>query len=242
MSKLMLDYDGDAAVSEEGGIVYRFPEIRKTASEGPQAEPSPAWARAKPLEPLTGNPFGVNVAIVAINGFNLFMASWVLQNGMTLERAAHLFDRIPRPIVSTGTPIALGVVPLVFSALLFVVPAVRGALRPWKAKAAARERGRLAVLRTVIERIRAKEPVTDQAVAQAWMAATGREPTAKSLNRQLVALGGDIAVEPEGQTRWRFADFETEAAAVEAEREAASDEEARLGKVVFATDKASGLN
>jgi hypothetical protein len=237
MAKLMLDYDGDVGVSEEGGIVYRFPEIRKTASEGPQPEPSPAWARSKPLEPLTGNPGGVNAAIIAINGFNLLMAWWCIDNSMTIERLVHLFDRIPRPFVAGGIPIALGVIPLVFSALLFIVPAVRGALRPSRARAAARERGRLAVLRTVIERVSAKQPVTDQAVAQAWAAASGSAAPAKSLDRQLVALGGDVAIEPEGQTRWRFADFETEAAAVAAEREAAADDEARVGKVVFATDE-----
>jgi hypothetical protein len=45
-----------------------------------------------------------------------------------------------------------------------------------------------------------------------------------------------VEIQPEGQTRWRFADFETEAAAVAAEREAAADDEARIGKVVFASD------
>ena len=237
MAKLMLDYDGDVAVSDDGGIVYRFPEIRKTASEGPAAEPSPVWARSKPLEPLTGNPGGVNFAIVAINTFNLLMAWWCIENSMTLERASHLFDRIPRPFVDTGAPIALGGVPLIFSALLFIVPAVRGLLRPWRARAFARERGRLAVLRAVLERVRAKAPVTDRVVADAWMAATGSAAPPKSLDRQLVALGGDVAIEPEGQTRWRFADFETEAAAVAAEREAAADDEARIGKVVFASDE-----
>jgi hypothetical protein len=42
-----------------------------------------------------------------------------------------------------------------------------------------------------------------------------------------------VSIEPTGNTRWRFADLETEAAAVAAEREAAPDEEARLGKVIF---------
>ena len=46
-----------------------------------------------------------------------------------------------------------------------------------------------------------------------------------------------MAIEESGATHWRFADLETEAAAVEAEREAASDAEAKLGKVVFATDE-----
>ncbi|MDP9034785.1 MAG: hypothetical protein M3O50_08240, partial [Myxococcota bacterium] len=58
----------------------------------------------------------------------------------------------------------------------------------------------------------------------------------KRLGRELVALGGDVAIDPGGQTRWRFVDLETEAAAVEAERQAAADQEATLGKVVYATD------
>ena len=59
----------------------------------------------------------------------------------------------------------------------------------------------------------------------------------KRVDRELVALGGDVAIEPSGATRWRFADLETEAQAVAAERQAASDEEARLGEVVYATDE-----
>jgi hypothetical protein len=242
MAKLMLDYDGDVAVSEEGGIVYRFPEIRKTASEAEEKEPAPAWTRSKPLEPFTGNSFGTNFAISALNSFNLLMGLWSIENGMTLERVAHLFDRVHRGvqvIVDSGTPIALGVVPLIFSTLLFVVPAVRALARPGRKRAAARERGRLAVLRVVLERIRAKQPVNDRAVSEAWRAATGSSIESKRVNRELVALGGDVAIAPDGQTRWRFADLETEASAVEAEREAAAEDEAKLGKVVFATDERS---
>jgi hypothetical protein len=240
MAKLMLDYDGDVGVSEDGGIVYRFPAVRKTADDSAAPpEPSPAWApaRAKPLPPLTGNSTGANVAIAALNAFNLAMGAWAIENNMTLDRVSHLFDRVPHAIVDTGTPIALGVVPLVFSTLLFVLPLVRAAARPLKVRRATEEKGRLAVLREVLERVRAKQPVTDDTAAQAWRRATGQEPPAKRLDRELVALGGDVAIEPSGGARWRFADLETEAAAVAAEREAASDEEARLGDVVYASDE-----
>jgi hypothetical protein len=91
----------------------------------------------------------------------------------------------------------------------------------------------------VLERIRAKQPVNDRAVSEAWRAATGSSIESKRVNRELVALGGDVAIAPDGQTRWRFADLETEASAVEAEREAAAEDEAHLGKVVFATDERS---
>lgn len=237
MAKLMLDYDGDVAVSEDGGIVYRFPEIRKTASEERTAEPPPAWTRQKPLEPLTGNSGATNFGIIALNTFNLLMGGWAIENGLTIERVSHLFDRVPYYVHDTGIPIVLGVIPVVFSLFLFAVPAIRAFLRPRRVQQDAEERGRLAVLRTVLERIHAKQPVTDRVVADAWQKAAGRPPSPKRIDRELIALGGDVAIEPEGQTRWRFADLETEASAVEAEREAAAEEEARVGEVVYATDR-----
>jgi hypothetical protein len=236
MARLMLDYDGDVDVSDDGGIVYRFAAIRKTASETTEREPSPAWTRIKPLAPLTGNPAGANFAIAAINAFNLFMGLWGIENNMTLERAIHLFDRVPHHVVDTGTPIVLGIVPLVFSALLFLLPLGRALVRPARAKAA-EEKGRLAVLHEVLDRVRVKQPVTDAGVAEAWKKATGEAPPGKRLDRELVALGGDVAIEESGATKWRFAELETEAAAVEAEREAAAEDEARLGAVVYATDE-----
>jgi hypothetical protein len=238
MAKLMLDYDGDVGVSEEGGIFYSFPAVRKTAeAASATAEPSPAWSRVKPLPPLTGNSTGANVAVAGLNAFNLFMGGWAIANGLTLERVSHLFDRVPHPFVDTGLPIALGVVPLAFSALLFLLPLGRALARPLKLRAAEEEKARLAVLREVLDRVRAKQPVTDEGVAAAWRRATGSDPPPKRVDRELVELGGDVAVDPEGGTRWRFADLETEAAAVAAEREAASEEEARLGKIVYATDE-----
>jgi hypothetical protein len=240
MARLMLDYEGDVAVSEDGGIFYTFQALRKTATEGPEREPAPAWSRVKPLPPFTGNGLGANLAVGGINLFNLLMGGWAIEHGMTIERVVHLFDRVPlrHPIVDTGMPIALGLVPLVFSAFIFLVPIARAIARPARARAAREEKGRLAVVREVLEGVKAKRPVTDATAAQAWTGATGQAPGSKRLDRELVALGGDVAIEDSGATRWRFVDLETEAAAVEAEREAAAEDEARLGEIVYATDAA----
>jgi hypothetical protein len=237
MARLMLDYEGDVSVSEDGGIFYTFAALRRTAAEESQREPPPAWTQSRPVPPLTGNGIGANVAIGAINLFNLLMGGWAIEHDMTIERVWHLFDRVPYHVMGTGLPIALGIVPLVFSALLFLLPLGRALARPARIREAADERGRLAVLREVLEGVRDKKPVTDAATAQAWEKAAGRAPDGKQLDRELVALGGDVAIEDSGATRWRFPELETEAAAVEAEREAADDEEARLGEIVYATDE-----
>ncbi len=204
MARLMLDYEGDVGVSDDGGIFYAFPAMRKTASE---AEPSrrsssppstpAAWdSLPKPLPPLTGNSVGANFAIAALNGFNFLMGFWAIGNGLTIERVSHLFDRVPPPVVDTGLPIALGVVPLLlFSALLFLVPVGRALVRPLRQRQQTEERGRLAVLRAVLERVRGKQPVTDGVVAEAWRSAAGRPAEPKRLDRALVALGGDVDIE-----------------------------------------------
>ena len=92
--------------------------------------------------------------------------------------------------------------------------------------------------REVLARAPKKEPVPDEVLRNAYRVATGIEPSSKEITRRVVDLGGDVDVGPEGEVRYRFADLEAEAEALEDERAHASEGEARLGKVVFASDDA----
>ena len=74
------------------------------------------------------------------------------------------------------------------------------------------------------------------ALRRAYREASGIEPSSAEITRRVVELGGDVDVGPEGQVRYRFAELEAEAEALEAERAQASDAEARIGKIVFASD------
>jgi hypothetical protein len=237
MARLMVDYDGDVSVSTEGGITYQFEALRKTAQEATEASPEPAWNRTPQLPPLTGNEGGTNFLIVLLNGFNLVMSLVALGNDLTIHNLLELFQPPRLQHFTPGVPIALGIVPLVFSAALFLIPIVRAALRPSKAKKIAKERGRLALLRVVLNKIGEKQPITEPALVTAYRKASGLDPDDKELTRELVRLGGDVQIEPEGGVRYRFADLETEAAALEAEREAAAEDEKRPGKVVFSSDE-----
>lgn len=240
MSRLMLDYDGSVEVSDEGGIFYRFESIRKTVAQ-PAAEPrpAPAWARLEKLMPLTGNEVGTNLLIVALNGFNMIMSFYALSTGMTFEKIAMMLSRVPAdrglPLPDTGTAIALGVVPLVFSIALFALPIARTLYRPIKERKVARENGRRALLREVLTGIDKRE-ITDASLQSAWKSAAGLPPDPREITREVVALGGDVEIQDDGRVRYRFPDLEAEAAALRAEREAASEEEARVGKVVFSSE------
>lgn len=255
MARLMLDYDGDVDVSEGGGIVYRFEALRLTTREAPPPAPPPAWATLKALPGLTGNTVGSNILIGLLNSFNLAMAAFSLQANLTFGRIANIFAMIRTPeevlpLPYDGVPIVLGVIPLVFSIALFLFPLARALGRSQRAAAVARENGRLGVLREVLERTREGAQVSEAALKRAWTAAAGSEPSDRELTRAVVALGGDVdlrdeanelvrvapGAEPESPVRYRFVDLEAEAEALEAERLAAKDDEAKLGKIAFATD------
>jgi hypothetical protein len=247
MARLMLDYAGEVEVSEEGGITYTFAELRKSADEHPGVRPPAIWTKSLRLPPLTGNDGGANFLVSALNAFNLLMSSVAFSANLTLARINQLFftphpRNIPFiPIPYDGIPIALGLVPLVFSLLIFALPIGRAIVRPIRARAVAKENGRRQVLREVVTRIEAHEEVPEKALADAWTKATGSPPDDKELTRIVTALGGDVdleANERDGQpgVRYRFVDLETEASALEEERQAATDAEVHLAPVVFRSD------
>jgi hypothetical protein len=241
MARLMLDHDGTVEVAEQGGIVYRFEALRRSA-DGSVQRGRAAWLDKKTLPPLTGNSAGANIGIGLLNAFNLFASAAAFAGGLTVSNVALLlFTRRARgepPLVlpEDGMPIALGVVPLVFSIAIFALPAARALLRARKERALAKENARLAILREVLTRAPKKEPVEDATLRNAYRIATGEEPTSKEITARVVDLGGDVEPGPNGELRYRFADLEAEAEALEEERELASESEKKLGKIVFASD------
>ena len=241
MSRLLLDYEGDVEVSEEGGIYYRFEALRKTVEEAPTSRPGPIWSLLKKLAPLTGNELGTNILIAGLNVFNLLMSWYVIGQHYTVDKLYWAYERMqqvhrlwPVQPPPESTAIALGVVPFVFSLALFAVPLARAAYRPFKERRIARENGRRAMLREILEHVGTGE-ITDEALRYAWKEAAGAEPESKELTREIVALGGDVDYE-DGKVRYRFPDFEAEARALASEREAAAESEAKVGEVVFSSE------
>jgi hypothetical protein len=240
MARLMLDHDGTVDVSEGGGIYYTFEALRRTATDEPVQRPRAAWLRMPQLPPLTGNPLGSNIAIAMLNGFNLLASAWAIKNNLTLSNLTLLFDRyhpVGFPLPADGLPLVLGAIPFVFSLVLFALPALRMLYRTRQQKKVNEEQARLAVLREVVTRSGRKQAIPDETLRSAVRVATGEEPSSKDITRRVVELGGDVDVGPEGEVRYRFADLETEAEALEEERERATEREARLGRIVFASDE-----
>ena len=239
MAKLMVNYEGEVNVSEAGGITYTFASLRRTALEEPVVPPPAAWEKKRALAPFTGNDAGANALIVALNAFNGLMALWAIDAGLTIDKLPLLFGKVPLAALPySGTPILLGVVPLVMSLALLLLPVGRALARPRRVRAVERENARLSLLRAILGRIESKKPVTGRALTEAWKSATGREPPSEELTREVVALGGDVSLDESAEdVRYRFVNLETEAMALEEERATADQEEKRVGNVEFASDR-----
>lgn len=248
MARLMLDYEGEVEVSDDGGIFYKFPALRKTAQQAAfDRAPPPVWNEKVTAPPITGNDGGSNFLIAGLNAFNLLMSLVALQTNLTVDRLMHIFETarstVPvMPLPYDGVPLALGVIPFVFSTLLFAMPVYRWATAASRDKKAAEENARRAILKTVLESQKAAADgtvqggVTEGQLKKAWREATGTEPDEKKIREEVVALGGDIDLESVSngeRAQYRFRDLEAEVAALQKEREQASEAEKEVGAVVF---------
>jgi hypothetical protein len=245
--RLVADHEGEITVSDEGAILYEFPGLRATA-EARGAADLPIWKQLAVAPPLTGNSVAFNVLFSAINGFNLTMGSVALAQGWTIERLIDLAARVgvekPPPLPPPdGIPLALGLVPFLFSAALFAIPLVRALGRRATAARVARDNHLRLLLRHLLARPEdarrfrfARAELTDACTV------AGRRPTEAEVERAVRALGGSVDIAESGALVYTFDDLAREHAAVRAARALASPDEASPGRVLLSSaDEGHGL-
>lgn len=139
MSRLMLEYEGEPRVSDEGTLHFFFPELLKT-SLGPGR---PYELPLRETIPFTRNPPKTNHWIIGLNAFNLVFSAYFLGFGLQgFEAIQSGGDTLGLVYIITTALLAsvgnlslaaaefwvmgiLGVVPLVYSAFFFGIPLVR---------------------------------------------------------------------------------------------------------------------
>lgn len=264
--RLVVDYQGDIAVSEAGAITYSFVDLRTTVQGVPSrggAAPVGIWTQRVTLPPLTGNSAGSNLLFGLINGFNLVASGAVLANDLTLERLAAMFTRMATPDQvfaamplppADGIPLVLGAVPFAFSLALFALPLIRLLRRPAAAQEVARQNGWRAVLRQVLGK--ASDKASDQGsgnpagpmvysrddLSRAWEAASGRPATDADLEGAVRDLGGTVELREDGALVYQFDSLALELSELMAQRGRVSDEEALAGTIIFSSgDEGTGI-
>ncbi len=250
--RLVVDYEGDIAVSDAGAITYRFADLRTTTDRAATvAAPAPIWSQPAVLPPLTGNAAGSNLLFALINGFNLVASGFVIANDLTLERLTDLLTRMANPDPAfamlalppaDGVPLVLGVIPFAFSVALFALPLVRLIRRPAAAQRIARQNGWRAVLRQVLRDAPPSPGYKREELARAWQAASGRPATEAELDGAVRDLGGTIELGDDGTLLYKFDVVAGEMAELLAQRSRAHDDEAAAGPVVFSSaDAGTGI-
>jgi hypothetical protein len=155
------------------------------------------------------------VAISLFNGFNLLAPFWIVP-----AFEASLRTSFP------GQEFLLHDYPLAFSSLLFAVPLGRWLVERAREPGRRRRNARRSLLQAVLARRGQAAPVEELAPEPA---------AAEALSHNLVALGGDVVTDDNGQIRYAFPRIAEEIADIEKARTQASGRERDPGAIVFSS-------
>lgn len=206
LARLMVAHDGEAEATE-GGVVHTFPDLMVSAdAERADRRPAPAWRRLEPDLPVTGNSTGSNVAISLLNGFNLVAA---------LSAPFTIFPALG--ISGVAAWIGLSIFPAAFSASFFAIPLLRrfGVRRENRRR---RERNvRRALLGLIThaslggsEAGRISETEAIRTVREALGEKHGKPKRVRAaIDRFIAEFDGEVEVDSEGATYYRFPGFRT---------------------------------
>jgi hypothetical protein len=247
--RLVVDYEGDIQVSDDGAIVYVFKALRTTAGRREAlAAPKVAWSERRVVPPLTGNSASTNVVLSVLNGFNVIASGVAVAGGLTVERLFQVIEHArlvaalgpdaPPLVAGHGVPLLLGWVPLVFSAGLFLLPARRALRRRAEKAAIAAENGRRALMRLTLAEPGGVAELAPAVARRAWLETSGAkdsEAVTTQIEAAVRALGGEIDLDGAGAVVYVFQTEARERRALRALRAAAPAVEAAAGPVVFSS-------
>jgi hypothetical protein len=224
LTRLMIEYDGEVEVADDGTLMYVFNEVLPSALGPTPAKWTYAWDEPDQVAPLTGNTAGTNAVIGGFAGFNLLASmtigpAFLMRYGLSGNEVLNFFVTL---------------FPLIFSAIFFAVPALRWVKRQGALKKRERRQLTRALMREIWKQPgEARDPGELCALAAA---STGQPlPVCKKALDELVAdLDGDIDTDEEGRVRYRFPRLAEEQRAVAAARQKAPDKV--LGEVVFSSE------
>lgn len=231
MARLLGAYDGEAAVSPSGELVYAFPTVMATAhgTEGVRA-PNPAWLRLEhPLE-LTGNTTGANLAVAGMNAFTLTAAA---------TAPWFIFPRLG--LGGPAAVVGLVLVPVVFSALFFAGPLLRmmGVARENRRRSA--RNVRKVLLGLVYERALGAGPGITVPEAHDFVRSRLKRPDLKlgtvesALHEIASELDADVTTDEAGMLRFAFPEVRRHFEASETVRAKLRLEKRPLGEIVYDT-------
>lgn len=139
LHKFCVYYNGEPKVSENGSIYYSYSDLLRTADKTVNEEALPAL---QPMKIFSKNKSGTGIKLGLVNTFNIAFSSYFIYFSLISVPLLESFDpRIPgvggtfiynflrfNPYLSIPNSviaIVLGIIPITYSILFFIVPALR---------------------------------------------------------------------------------------------------------------------
>jgi len=263
VNRLLLEYEGEPGVTDDGTVVYSFPELMRTSSTddsrvGLVSMLDPAVKR---LVPFSDNKPRTNGWIIFFNAFNLLFGSYFL--GISLAQGPVLVERVAQAITAHGAAaatrvgpalysfvtgmllqagisplpiveIALGVIPVAFSIVFFIVPLLRNARRQRLNDLLRDEALRKRVMAQVLASPARVDPRDVRPTGTPLDPRNLPARARRILERIAAALKAEpVPLEREGEFAYRFTELERQLADLEKFRKGIDVRRYQVGKTVF---------
>lgn len=244
INRYLYEFGGSPEVSEAGTVYYRFPSLlRRARADEAGADESPF----KRLRPFSANDKKANAWYAGINGFNLVLGGYFLYfalahgfiSGPAASGAGYLYYVTLRLLYQfmgeaslNIVVLGLGVVPLAFSALFWLVPLVRAARLAKENEAIkAGNLRRVAYAQALAKpaNVAAPDPA---ALPEAARPASGKRAAEKAIEELAAYEGGD----PTPSGAWAMPALERKLKDLDGLRAKVRPEDYTLGSVAFDTD------
>lgn len=247
MNAYCLEFEGQPEASDEGVVYYRFDSVlrRVDAVDGSRAFP------AKRISPFSSNPAKANVGFALMNAVNFAFSGyfffgaqvWASSLSRVLRgdylKAFYVFVvQLAMAVFSVGAQaavqgitVALGMVPLAFAILFYLIPLMRKPRLD-----ALNERVKLENLRRVIYGQAWARPRGFQAPPSAGIPSSSRPRSAKAsqIIMDELAADGETSISQDGQAlSYDYVELERVKASMARLRGERDGAGSRLGKTIF---------
>jgi hypothetical protein len=234
------EFGGSPEAADDGAIVYRFDDLLLRAEESARSVAVPY----KQLLRFSGNTKKMNSWFAVINTVNLLFGGYFLYNSLTVQTGAvTLFNylyRVTDRLLGYGDSVAqtfilpvLGVIPVVFSLLFWIIPLMRGAnLKKQNESIKLENLRKIGVLHVYNEPLAVKPDSIKSNMAEASPA--NLRKAQDTIIKELSFFGSpDVTAGDNGELTYSFAGIKREKDATRKYRDSIDSRKSNLGSVIF---------
>lgn len=227
-TQVLIRYKGESKISENRVLYGDFYDLARQKTDSSDAEIVWYWNEYVPEYQLTGNSKGRNIGVGFMNAFNLVFSlgvvGFIMEEGIETIEAGWLIL------------ILLGFVPVVFSALFFLVPILRWFQILPKRRKRHRENIRKRLMKAIYDSPNAQIAL-DELLASVNSSERGEEKLDKNqvesiMNELIRDLEGEISLQDDTRVMYTFHQLREElleARSLRQQRDSGKD----LGNIVF---------